>query len=94
MELEEMDSIYQVSGLNGILARRIELSDWSIEKAEFYGILGDDEKAMDWLEISVNKGEYSPEFPFHYEFRNLHSNPRYQALLQQIGLGEYYQVNQ
>ena len=88
MEPKEMDSIYQDSGLNGLIERRIELSEFLWEKPGLYGILGNDEKALEWLEIAVNKGESHSEFPFQYEFRNLHSNPRYQALLRKIGLDD------
>ena len=88
MKPKEMDSIYQVSGIDGILKRRIELTDHFWEKSQLYGILGDDEKALEWLEIAVEKGEESTEFPFMYEFRNLHSNPRFQTLLRKIGLGD------
>jgi adenylate cyclase len=90
MEPDEIDSIFEVAGLDGILTRRIELSDHPFEKAQLYGILGDDEKAMNWLEVSVNFGVSGPEFPFYYEFRNLYTNPRYQALLDPIGLTEFY----
>jgi hypothetical protein len=88
METKEMDSIYQVSGIDGILKRRIESTDNLSEKPSLYGILGNDEKALEWLEIAVEKGEEHAEFPFLYEFRNLHSNPRFQALLRKIGLGD------
>lgn len=88
MEPKEMDSIYQISGIDGILNRRIESTDYLGEKTSLYGILGNDEKALEWLEIAVEKGEEPPEFPFLYEFRNLHSNPRFQALLRKIGLGD------
>jgi len=30
---------------------------------------------------------FSVEFTFKWAFRNLHSNPRYQKLIRQIGLG-------
>ncbi len=88
IEPKEMDSIYQISGIDGILKRRIESTDYLGEKTSLYGILGNDEKALEWLEIAVEKGEEPADFPFLYEFRNLHSNPRYQALLRKIGLGD------
>jgi TolB-like protein len=88
MEPKEMDSIYQVSGIDGILKKRIESTDNLSVIPSLYGILGNDEKALEWLEIGVENGEYHAEFPFMYEFRNLHSDPRFQALLRKIGLGD------
>jgi len=88
MEPKEMDSIYQVSGIDGILKKRIESIDYLWEKPSLYGILGDDVKALEWLEIAVEKEEETAEFPFRYEFRNLHPNPRFQALLRKSGLGD------
>ena len=88
MKSSEIDSIYEKSGFNGLQYRLLELTEGSYRKAVLYGYLGDEEKAMDWLEKGVNEKIFSPEFTFQYQFRNLHSIPRYQALLRQIGLSD------
>ncbi len=85
-EASLLDSIYQTSGLSGLLRWRIEKSDRFYTRAKLYGLLGEDEKAMDMLEKAFNEGEYSIEFTFHWAFRNLHSNPRFQTLVRRVGL--------
>jgi len=86
-EATTLDSIYQTSGLSGLLRHRIEKTDWIYSKAQLYGLLGEDEKAMDMLEKALDEGEFSIEFTFRWAFRNLHSNPRFQTLVRQVGLG-------
>ena len=88
MKSSEIDSIYEKSGFNGLQYRLLELTEGSYRKAVLYGYLGDEEKAMDWLEKGVNEKKFSPEFTFQYQFRNLHSIPRFQSLLRQIGLSD------
>jgi len=61
-------------------------------KAEYFGLLGDDNQAMDYLENSFNDGTVSPEFTFKYVFKNLHSNPRYLALTEKVGLPEFQET--
>lgn len=86
---EKMDSIFQTSGNRGLLKRMIEVSEYDYDKAEYFGLLGDDKKAMDYLENSFNNGTASPEFTFKYAFKNLYSNPRYFALTEKMGLPQF-----
>jgi tetratricopeptide (TPR) repeat protein len=87
-EAGTLDSIYQTSGLSGLLRHSIEKSDGVYTKAYYYGLLGDDEKAMDMLEKAFDEGELGVGFTFKWAFRNLHSNPRYQRLIRQVGLAD------
>jgi TolB-like protein/class 3 adenylate cyclase len=88
MNPSEIDSIYSVSGLRGLMESRLELTTRPYIKAMVHGYLGSDKEAMDWLERAVNEEDFSIEFTFKYAFRNLHTNPRYKALLQQVGLAD------
>ena len=85
-EPEKADSVFEISGLEGLLRWSIELANWTYIKAEGYGLLGEDDKAMDLLELAFDEGDINPEFTFKYAFKNLHSNPRYIAILKKMGL--------
>jgi len=89
---EKMDSIFQTSGNRGAIKQMIEVAEKDYDKAEYFGLLGDDNQAMDYLENSFNDGTVSPEFTFKYVFKNLHSNPRYLALTEKVGLPEFQET--
>jgi len=80
-EVTTLDSIYQTSGLSGLLRHQIEKSDWTYGKALVYGLLDDDEKAMELLEKAFNEDSFSVEFTFKWAFRNLHSQSSRNILL-------------
>jgi len=61
--------------------------------AILYSILGDNEKVLNILEEQIGKAGMRPEFTFDYAFRNLHSNPRFQALLAKMDLPPTPEVN-
>lgn len=82
---EQVDSAYAAAGLDGLVRWKIEYLDWPINKAMLFGSLGEDETAMDWLEKAFSDG-LGPQFTFIYEFRRLHSHPRFIALLNKMGL--------
>ena len=82
-----LDSIYNSSGLDGLIKWRIEsVATWYIEKARLYSLCGENDKAMDWLEASFNENKLMKDAPYWYSPNNLHSNPRYIALLSKMGL--------
>ena len=83
---EQVDSAYAASGLDGLVHWQIEFTDQPLGKARLFGALGEDEKAMDWLEKPFRKGTIHADFTFTYEFRKLHSYPRFIALLKEMGL--------
>ncbi|MDX2444915.1 MAG: hypothetical protein QNK30_14055 [Bacteroidales bacterium] len=71
----------------------IDLSDVESEKryraydiANTYGLIGEDEKAMEWLEKAYKSDQISPPMSFDLHFKNLHTNPRYIAILMKMGL--------
>jgi hypothetical protein len=49
-------------------------------------MIGEDEKALYWLEKAYTAGG-TGEMSFFIHFRNLHNNPRYIAILKGMGLG-------
>ena len=80
------DSIYQTSGLNGLIRWGLEFSDMPMYKAEWYAYMGDHEKALEMLEKAFQKHQSDPEFAFLYAFRDLYSSPRFNKILEQINL--------
>ena len=93
--LETAENIYQASGLKAVIDWKIkidvehagqEVREYSI--ANSYGLIGEEEKALEWLEKAFISGEISPEMSYNIHFRNLHNNPRYIAILKKMGLAE------
>jgi len=80
------DSIYQTSGLNGLIRWGVEFSDSPIHKAEWYAYLGDNERALEMLEKAFQEEQFNAEFAFYYEFRDLYSSPRFNKILEQMHL--------
>ncbi len=81
-----MDSVYEASGLNGLIRWEIELSVWPLDNVEYYAFLGEYDKAMDLLEEELEKGNRGVVASFLYSFRNEHSNPRFIAILNKMNL--------
>lgn len=82
----QVDSAYRASGADGLFALSIATANWTHEKAYWYGLMGDDERALNLLEASFAENDFNPEFTFQYAFRNLRSNPRFRILLRKLGL--------
>jgi len=80
------DSIYQTSGLDGLIRWGVEFSDAPIHKAEWYAYLGDNERALEMLEKAFQEHQCRPEFAFLYAFRDLYSTPRFNKILEQMNL--------
>jgi len=95
-DLETAENIYKVSGLKAVLDWKINIDIKEAEKgyglyrlASTYGLIGEDEKALEWLEKASISHNISPEMSFHIHFKNLHNNPRFIAILKNLGLEEY-----
>ena len=92
--LETADNIYKVSGLNAVLDWKLEIDLKDAESgyaaysiANTYGMIGEDEKALEWLEKAyILHKNPTPETSFNIHFKNLHKNPRYIAILKKMGL--------
>jgi len=93
-DLAAADSIFKTSGFDSVIDWWIEIAKTRAESegygmvslAEMLGMIGKDEEALYWLE---RIGGFA-EMPFHIHFKNLHDNPRYVALLDKMGLSEYW----
>ncbi len=93
--LETAENIYKVSGLKAVLNWKINIDIKEAEKgyrsyslASTYGLIGEDEKALEWLEKASMLDKISPHMSFNIHFRNLHNDPRYLAILKKMGLEE------
>lgn len=91
--IETAENIYEVSGLKAVIDWKINIDIKEAEKgyrlyrlASTYGLIGEDEKAIEWLEKAFMLNKISPEVSFNIHFKNLHNNPRYLAILKKMGL--------
>ena len=91
--LETAEKIYNESGLIALINWKLIIDATDAESgkrvysiASTYGMIGEDEKAMDWLERASNLGKIFPVMSFNIHFKNLHNNPRYIAILKKMGL--------
>jgi TolB-like protein len=96
-DVETADNIFKSSGLISVINWKIEIDMARAENGNDYcslalihGLIGKDEQALYWLEKAIELGE-CPEMSFRLEFKNLHENPRYIALLDKMELTEYLQ---
>ena len=83
-------NIYEDSGLRSVIEWKLkideahdEISPYAI--ASTYGMIGEDEKALYWLE-KASTANHTSEMSFSIHFKNLHNNPRYLAILKEMGL--------
>jgi TolB-like protein len=87
--------VYSKSGINGLLNFMIELefnkpipSPFSL--ATWYAILGKKEEALDWLEKALEENNNSILYiNCDPDFDILRSEPRFQAMINKMGLSEY-----
>ena len=56
--------------------------------AAIYVALGDREQALDWLDRTVATSVYRVYLAIDPAFRSLHAEPRFRALLTEVGLNE------
>lgn len=91
-DLEIANDIYKDSGLRSVLVWKLKIDEANdaIQRSSIasnYGMIGEDEKALEWLEKGVllpdDVGVYT-SFNIHY--KNLHKNPRFHAILKEMGL--------
>ncbi len=89
---ETAENIYKVSGLKALLDWKINIDIMEAEKgyrlyglASTYGLIGEDEKALEWLEKAFLLNKITPSMSFNIHFRNLRNNPRYLAILNKDG---------
>ena len=94
--LETEDSIFSKSGLKAVLEWMVELDITRAEENPYYGyglaidlaMLGRNEEALSWLEKAFQVKAINTWISFTFDFRTLHDNPRFQAILRGMGLRE------
>jgi TolB-like protein/AraC-like DNA-binding protein len=93
-DLETAEQIYQDSGLNAVIQWKVDIEINVVEEHPKYNniarqlaLLGKDEEALYWLEKSYQAhkiGDINTDF----WFKNLHDQPRFQAILKGMGVRE------
>jgi TolB-like protein/AraC-like DNA-binding protein len=85
---ELSDSIFLADGIRGLLSLRIMLDHWPIRinKADYYAMLGDKDKALSLLEQALEEGYLVPFNTTDPEFEDLHNEPRFIAIRKKMGL--------
>lgn len=91
---ETADSIFSKSGLKAVLEWTVEIDIARAEEhptiaysiAKDHAMLGRYEEALPWLEKAFQLHHLSPWISFEYKFRALQDNPRFQAIIQGMGL--------
>jgi TolB-like protein len=90
--LQEAEEIYKKSGLRAVIDFKLKADSMHAEGsrayyiADTYGMMGEDEKAMDWLELANKMNMFSPHVSFNIHFKNAHHSPEYLAILEKMGL--------
>jgi len=96
--LDLVKEIYAESGIQGLIDYEIKMSLKLSEEetgldyrlAWLYGMIGEDEKAIEWLEKYVERKEFPlPDLSYNIHFKDLRDNPGYIAILEKMGLTEY-----
>jgi TolB-like protein/tetratricopeptide (TPR) repeat protein len=94
--VSEVENVYNRSGIKGLIIMPIEIE---LKKsnpnplfiAEGYALLDEKGKALNWLEIAMEQRIPSiPRINTHPYYKDLHSEPRFQALIKLMGLSEYH----
>ena len=90
--LEIAKDIYEDSGLQSLIQWKLKIDEAHDENSPYaiastYGMIGEDEKALYWLEKAYTAHQ-TGEIYFNIHFRDLHNNPRYIEILKNMGLEE------
>ena len=90
--LEMADSIFNKGGLHAVIRWRLDsgMYEPEYEKRFWYAVLGEDEKAMEMLELAMKEGDLDPFETNRIEYKNLRSNPRFIAIRKKMGLPPLY----
>jgi len=86
---QEADSAYMVSGIDGLLRLKSKTYNWPAGRAYCYTMLGEDEKAIEMLEVALDEFRLHPYEMYNIHFKNLQKNPKFRALKKKLGLQRY-----
>jgi TolB-like protein/AraC-like DNA-binding protein len=87
--IKEADSAFKASGIEGLLRLKIKTYRWWAGKAHCYALLGENEKAIETLELALNKYRLRPNDLYQVYTRNLQSDPRFKSIKKRLGLQNY-----
>ncbi|MBN1414745.1 MAG: helix-turn-helix domain-containing protein [Bacteroidales bacterium] len=87
--LNQADSAYKASGMKGLIRFHMQKMRAYSRNAVFYAALGENEKAIDMLEILYKNGDLRPHQLVSFYTKDLESYPRFQALKKKFGLDKY-----
>ncbi|WP_223548601.1 helix-turn-helix domain-containing protein [Aestuariivivens sp. NBU2969] len=83
---QALDSIYEVSGTDGLMRWCISKISEPNFKAKSLFLLGDINEGINILEDAFNKGRPLGDIPYMYPSHILHSNQRFMALMKKMNL--------
>lgn len=82
-----LDNLYQESGYKALIRRYIEIADDPHTLAILYGLYGDNENCLFWLEERFDSdGIKSGGLLNLFDFKRFYDNPRFIALMNKMGL--------
>lgn len=86
--VEVADSIFNSGGLKAVIRWRLDTGKYVPEynKAFWYAVLGENEKAMDMLELAFEAHAISLMSTTFLEYKSLRSNPRFIVIRKKMGL--------
>ncbi|MBN2274249.1 MAG: helix-turn-helix domain-containing protein [Bacteroidales bacterium] len=87
--VEQADSAFRVSGMEGFIRFHIQKMGGHSRSAQFYTVLGEHEKAIEMLELFYNQGDMRPNIFTTFDYRDLEPYPRFKALKKKFGLEKY-----
>ena len=96
-DLNLIKKVYSESGIQGVIDYEIEMllklyneeTGGEYNLANLYGMIGEDEKTLDWLEKYFEEdGTPIPDISFNIHFKCLHNHPRFIANIEKMGLAE------
>ena len=90
-----LDEIYGKAGMKGIFSWLIEVEQMKpnpslISIAWIYAAIGNKDRTLDWLEKALTaRSSDLPRINNYIIFNDLHSEPRFDAILDKMGLSDY-----
>ena len=87
--LNQADSSYSASGMEGLIRFHINSMGGHGRSSQFYTILGEYDKAIEMLEQLYKQGDMRPGTITSFDYGDLESYPRFQALKKKFGLDKY-----
>ncbi len=81
-----IDSIFNTSGLQGLIEYKINTSDDPLHIAKCFSFMGENEKSLDFLEKAYENGNKMPDVPYWFFAKDISKNPRHINLMKAMNL--------